>query len=71
MYTHNANSFSNAVAEVLVGKGIPEEYLKIPEEFLETEFGKKLVPKLEIMNENLKKCSWPLFNANGSMIEVR
>ncbi|KAJ3052534.1 hypothetical protein HK097_006100 [Rhizophlyctis rosea] len=46
---NNCNSFSNEVCNFLVGKNIPPHITSLPAEFLETPFGRSMLPMLENM----------------------
>ena len=39
LFNHNCNNFSNEVCMFLLGKGIPEDIVNLPQEFLNTPLG--------------------------------
>lgn len=46
VWKHNCNNFSNDLATFLVGKGIPEHIVKLPDIVLNSPFGPMLMPML-------------------------
>ncbi|OWY98525.1 Peptidase [Phytophthora megakarya] len=50
---HNCNNFSDEVAKFLVGSGIPQYILDLPNEALNSPFGAMLRPMLENMNNQM------------------
>jgi len=49
---HNCNNFSHETAQFLVGKGIPQHILDLPNEVLATPLGQMLAPMLQQMTPN-------------------
>ncbi|CAH0480436.1 unnamed protein product [Peronospora belbahrii] len=50
---HNCNNFSDEVAKFLVGSGIPQYIIDLPNEALNSPFGAMLRPMLENMNNQM------------------
>lgn len=51
---HNCNNFSNEAATFLVGRGIDEKILNLPNVFLSTELGRALAPMLGMFEERMR-----------------
>ncbi|CAH1397521.1 unnamed protein product [Nezara viridula] len=49
---HNCNNFSDNLSRFLVGNGIPEYILKLPEEILSTPFGQRFQGLIEQISQN-------------------
>ncbi|KAJ9142716.1 PUL-domain-containing protein [Pleurostoma richardsiae] len=47
LWRHNCNNFSNDLATFLLGKGIPDHILHMPQAVLNSPFGQMLLPALE------------------------
>ncbi|CAK91327.1 unnamed protein product (macronuclear) [Paramecium tetraurelia] len=47
LFENNCNNFTNECALFLVGKGIPENIIGLPQEFLNTQLGQMLKPAIE------------------------
>ena len=56
---YNCNNFTNTVAEFVLGKGIPEEIINLPQDLLSTPLGKMMEPIISQMTTNLKSMSHP------------
>lgn len=54
---HNCNNFSDQVAEFLLGVGIPEHIVNLPDEVLSTPFGQQLMPMLSMMDAQMRTAS--------------
>ena len=39
VFNNNSNTFTNEVATLVTGEGIPREYSQVPREFLQTNLG--------------------------------
>ncbi|CAG8976901.1 hypothetical protein HYALB_00003512 [Hymenoscyphus albidus] len=61
IWTHNCNNFANDFATFLLGKGIPEYITNLPETFLNSDFGRAMVPKINRMVEKRQ-------NKNGGLL---
>ncbi|KAM0348067.1 hypothetical protein ACHAPU_004570 [Fusarium lateritium] len=46
LFHHNCNNFSDSFANFLLGKGIPEHIVKMPQAVLDSPMGRMLVPQL-------------------------
>ena len=46
LFNHNCNNFTNEVANLVMGHGIPEDIVNLPQEFLATPLGQSLAPML-------------------------
>jgi len=49
LFRHNCNNFSHETAQFLVGKGIPQHILDLPNEILATPMGQMLAPMIQQM----------------------
>ena len=49
LFRHNCNNFSNETAQFLVGRGIPQHILDLPNEILSTPMGQMLGPMIQQM----------------------
>jgi len=49
LFRHNCNNFSHETAQFLVGKGIPQHILDLPNEILSTPMGQMLAPMIQQM----------------------
>ncbi|XP_066905442.1 uncharacterized protein [Halyomorpha halys] len=49
---HNCNNFSDTLSRFLVGNGIPDYILKLPEEILSTPFGQRFQGLIEQISQN-------------------
>jgi desumoylating isopeptidase 1 len=45
--TNNCNNFTNEVAELLLGVGIPKDIVDLPQNFLQTPLGRQMAPMME------------------------
>ena len=54
---HNCNNFSNEVANFLVGTGIPQHILSLPDEVLSTPFGQQMMPMLNMMDAQMRNAT--------------
>jgi hypothetical protein len=54
---HNCNNFSNEVANFLVGSGIPQHILDLPNDVLSTPFGQQMMPMLNMMDAQMRTAS--------------
>ena len=48
MFTHNCNNFSNDFATFLLGRGIPEYIVNLPDHVLNTPFGRMMKPQIDM-----------------------
>ena len=46
VFNHNCNNFTDEVAQLVLGEGIPKEIVDLPKEFLATPMGKSLGPMI-------------------------
>ncbi|CAL6376335.1 unnamed protein product [Bathycoccus prasinos] len=51
---HNCNNFSDECCEFLVGKKIPEHIVHLPNEVLNTPFGRAITPMLKVMENRMR-----------------
>lgn len=51
LWSHNCNNFANDFATFLLGKGIPDYITNLPETFLNSDFGRAMVPEINRMVE--------------------
>ncbi|ESQ49324.1 hypothetical protein EUTSA_v10021308mg [Eutrema salsugineum] len=59
LLTHNCNNFSNEVAQFLVGKGIPDYILQLPNEVLNSPMGGLLMPMIQNLETTLRAGAVP------------
>jgi hypothetical protein len=59
--TNNCNNFTDAVANLLLGEGIPKDIVDLPQQLMETPMGKQFAPMLTSMQDNLMQRSNPIF----------
>ena len=57
LFNHNCNNFTNEVANLVMGHGIPEDIVGLPQEFLATPLGQSLAPMLTGMQQNMMQSS--------------
>ncbi|KAI8309912.1 hypothetical protein K4K61_001210 [Colletotrichum sp. SAR11_59] len=63
LWRHNCNNFSDSFAQFLLGKGIPEHIIKMPDAVLSSPFGRMLMPQLtQAMTSNRQ---------NGSILGIQ
>lgn len=53
VFTNNCNSFTNEVAELVLGEGIPREIAELPREFFQTQLGQQIAPLMVNMQKSL------------------
>merc|ERR1719510_1618189 len=49
LFRHNCNNFSNETAQFLVGRGIPQHIIDLPNEILASPMGQMLAPMIQQM----------------------
>eukprot|EP00227_Mantoniella_beaufortii_P016025 CAMPEP_0197594218 /NCGR_PEP_ID=MMETSP1326-20131121/20067_1 /TAXON_ID=1155430 /ORGANISM="Genus nov. species nov., Strain RCC2288" /LENGTH=167 /DNA_ID=CAMNT_0043160357 /DNA_START=6 /DNA_END=506 /DNA_ORIENTATION=- len=54
---HNCNNFSQEIAHFLVGEGIPQHILDLPDEVMATPFGQQMMPMLAMMDSQMRSAS--------------
>ncbi|CAA7017141.1 unnamed protein product [Microthlaspi erraticum] len=59
LLTHNCNNFSNEVAQFLVGKGIPDYILQLPNEVMNSPMGGLLMPMIQNLETTLRAGAVP------------
>ncbi|XP_010448096.1 PREDICTED: desumoylating isopeptidase 1 [Camelina sativa] len=59
LLTHNCNNFSNEVSQFLVGKGIPDYILQLPNDVLNSPMGGLIMPMLQGLETTLKAGAVP------------
>ena len=64
VFEHNCNNFTDEVASLILGTGIPKDIVDLPKEFLATPLGKSIAPMMSGMQDNLMQQSNPLFGTN-------
>ena len=52
---HNCNNFANEVAMFLLGRGIPDHIIRLPQEFLTSPMGAVLAPMIESMEQQVRQ----------------
>ena len=73
VFNNNCNNFTDEVASLLLGEGIPRDIVNLPQEFLQTPLGRQLEPMLMQAQESLKLNSNQLFTEEGQQqpLQVR
>ncbi len=64
--TNNCNNFTNEVAELLLGQGIPRDIVDLPQNFLQTPLGRQMAPMMQQAQAGLMQQSNPLFTEGGA-----
>ncbi|KAK8694093.1 hypothetical protein V6N13_071654 [Hibiscus sabdariffa] len=59
LLTHNCNNFSNEVAQFLVGSGIPDYILQLPNEVMSSPMGALLMPMIQNLETTLRAGAVP------------
>ncbi|KAL4364139.1 hypothetical protein GQ457_04G026540 [Hibiscus cannabinus] len=59
LLTHNCNNFSNEVAQFLVGSGIPDYILQLPNEVMSSPMGALLMPMIQNLETTLRAGAIP------------
>ncbi|KAJ4893071.1 PPPDE putative thiol peptidase family protein [Raphanus sativus] len=59
LLAHNCNNFSNEVAQFLVGKGIPEYILDLPNEVMNSPMGGLIMPMIQNLETTLRAGAVP------------
>mmetsp|Transcript_36612 Transcript_36612/g.44732 ORF Transcript_36612/g.44732 Transcript_36612/m.44732 type:complete len:80 (+) Transcript_36612:218-457(+) len=49
VFNHNCNNFTDEVASLVLGEGIPKDIVDLPKEFLATPLGQSLAPMMQGM----------------------
>lgn len=65
MFKHNCNNFSDSFATFLLGKGIPDHILHMPQAVLDSPMGRMLLPQLT-QNVNATRQSGSILGIQGS-----
>uniref|UniRef100_A0A453Q0V3 PPPDE domain-containing protein n=1 Tax=Aegilops tauschii subsp. strangulata TaxID=200361 RepID=A0A453Q0V3_AEGTS len=59
LLTHNCNNFSNEVAQFLVGAGIPDYILNLPNEVMSSPMGAMIMPMIQNLEATLRNNAAP------------
>nr|CAB3451468.1 unnamed protein product [Digitaria exilis] len=59
LLTHNCNNFSNEVAQFLVGSGIPDYILNLPNEVMSSPMGPLIMPMIQNLESTLRNNAAP------------
>ncbi|TVU27725.1 hypothetical protein EJB05_19222 [Eragrostis curvula] len=59
LLTHNCNNFSNEVAQFLVGAGIPDYILNLPNEVMSSPMGPLIMPMIQNLEATLRSNTAP------------
>ncbi|CAM8982948.1 unnamed protein product [Rhodiola kirilowii] len=59
LLSHNCNNFSNEVAQFLVGTGIPDYILQLPNEVLSSPMGAMILPMIQNLESTLRAGAVP------------
>uniref|UniRef100_A0A0D9VMJ2 PPPDE domain-containing protein n=1 Tax=Leersia perrieri TaxID=77586 RepID=A0A0D9VMJ2_9ORYZ len=60
LMTHNCNNFSNEVAQFLVGAGIPDYILNLPNEVMSSPMGPLIMPMIQNLESTLRSNAAPM-----------
>eukprot|EP00092_Neocalanus_flemingeri_P006784 GFUD01007327.1.p1 GENE.GFUD01007327.1~~GFUD01007327.1.p1 ORF type:complete len:483 (+),score=120.10 GFUD01007327.1:136-1449(+) len=63
---HNCNNFSHEAAQFLVGKGIPQHILDLPNEIMATPLGQMLAPMIQQMTPSGNSLPFNMGNGEGA-----
>lgn len=77
LLSFNCNTFSNEFSQLLIGKGIPQDILELPDLVMSTPFGEMMRPTLATLEQQLGSVQGPDVSAQqevdaaigGGMIE--
>ena len=64
VFNHNCNNFTDEVATMILGEGIPKDIIDLPKEFLNTPMGQQIAPMMKQQQDNLMQNVNSLFNTN-------
>jgi desumoylating isopeptidase 1 len=67
LWTHNCNNFSNDFATFLLGKGIPDHITNLPQQVLNSPFGRVLQPHVNQMVERQQRKNGGLIGIESSV----
>ncbi|KAM7276298.1 hypothetical protein ACFE04_018164 [Oxalis oulophora] len=59
LLNHNCNNFTNEVANFLVGKGIPDYILQLPNEVMNSPMGPLILPMIQNLERTMKSGAVP------------
>lgn len=62
VFENNCNHFTNAVAEILLGDGIPKDIINQPKDFLATPMGQMFAPMMAQAQESLMVSAHRMFD---------
>ena len=62
LVNNNGNTFTDDVAQMVLGQGIPVEIAQLPQEFFRTQLGQQIAPIMVNMQKSLQLSSNQLFN---------
>ena len=63
----NSNTFTDDVANLIIGQGIPKEYKHLPPQFFQTQLGQQIVPIMMNMQKSLSKTANKLFQDDAQL----
>ena len=66
VFNHNCNNFTDEVAMLVLGEGIPKDIVDLPKEFLATPLGKSIAPMMMGMQNNLTQSTNTLFDTRDA-----
>ena len=71
VFTNNGNTFTDEVAQLVTGEGIPREYSQLPREFYQTQLGQQIAPMMVNMQKSLTLAANQLFNNDEQALPLR
>ena len=71
VFTNNGNTFTDEVAQLVTGEGIPREYSQLPREFYQTQLGQQIAPMMVNMQRSLTLAANQLFNNDEQALPLR
>jgi len=71
VFNNNGNTFTNEVATLVTGEGIPREYAQLPREFYQTQLGQQIAPMMANMQKSLTLAANQLFNNEEQALPLR
>ena len=71
VFNNNSNTFTDEVAQLVIGEGIPKEYAQLSREFYQTQLGQQIAPVLVNMQKSLNLSANKLFNDEAAALPLQ